>query len=377
MFRDPERFRDRVKGRVDELRSDIRDEVELLHNDATPWEVATILRDQVENYGTLHRALNYSKNMLGKEGGYEHSIPTTTEDPFEGEEGGTPMAVEPWNNSLPPAPEINLDEPFQKDIELHTLDDYEWVIRAFECDRSTFDVHEVPGLKAETLARRLGTDVLYGQLEKFRPLVLPETWERYRDQIREEFGVDPEVELIGVDLSSTDEETTKARLSDRADESWRGKDEQNTGQVSNPNKTKERNEPMQDGGASRSMDGWAPFGQEQQDYESADTIRLIPGYDIFYRFEFKHEDEIYEMGLKLEDEVADLVISKSHLDEEKRASCLIEDGQVSFKVPYPDKKGLGKFRLENQRRFIWDLCDGGVFRDARKIPLCNIREYQP
>jgi hypothetical protein len=351
MFRDPERFRDRVKGRVDELRSDIRDEVELLHDDATPWEVATILRGQIRNYGTLHRSLERSRELFDNDrrlrGNFDgpgapergEQSPRAEDDTSEGTATESPMRIEPWEDSLPPTPEVDGDTSLDEPITLETLDDYEWLVRAFDLDRSGFNVHDIQNLSAEALAKRLGTDRLSGTFEQIRPFLVPGVWKKYGQDIESEFGFEPQVGLVDGDFLKLRGGT--ARL----------------------------DEPV----------GGEPFWREPPSYGPADTIYLRKNRNAYYRFQFKYNTSEYQMVLKLEEGLAWIAVFEAdeafeNPDEAFQTVCKLHKAELRFEIPLPKRTSNDfKFRLESKSNRIEIYPD---WKKSQKNRLREIRKYR-
>jgi hypothetical protein len=217
------------------------------------------------------------------------------------------------------------------------LDDYEWLVRAFDLDRSKFNVHTIKNLSAETLAKRLGTDRVSGTFEKLRPFLVPDVWKKYGRDIESEFGFEPEVGLIDGALK------------------------------------------LKDGKLSVDTENDEPFWREPPSYEPADTIYLRKNRNAYYQFQFDYNTSEYQMVLKLEEGRARIAVFESDEgfespDEAFKTVCKIEDGELRFELPLPKRTSKDfKFRLESKSNLIEIYLE---WEKRRKNCLRDIREYR-
>lgn len=175
MFEDPENNQRRAAHLYEDLCLRIRKEARLLLDNVTPWEVATALRGQIHTYVTLYRTLRLASELL------ETAIPIEA------------LRIAPWHDTLPVEP-LQLSPSTSEDtIQLNSLADYQWLVRAFELDPLNDDLSRLSRIPIKVIAKRLGASTSTVDFQTARPYTLPETWKNYGEELNKELGFNPEI----------------------------------------------------------------------------------------------------------------------------------------------------------------------------------------
>lgn len=160
----------------------IREEARILHKDVTPYEVYSSVQYQVEIYANLYRSLYLSHESIGS-GNYEPI--TDNLSLWELELGG------------------GLDMQPVEALELKTVSDYLWLCKAFEVDPEELKIAAVERLPPFVIQERLGArSEIQVKPEDVKRILLPDTWEEYRNRVAHEFGLEPEVRLKNTGLEA-------------------------------------------------------------------------------------------------------------------------------------------------------------------------------